>query len=128
MMVMQAAKGQLYGGELGAVARVGGQCRVVWNLFVAASAKCYKADGKFVIYSEMSAQLPKQLKVDSRLAAPGRAEWRHTSKRESCLDMAESELGVVPSRCLDRRIAERQILIATPEAIGSLPPPTLALH
>jgi hypothetical protein len=35
--VMQAAKGRLYGGGLGAVARIGGQCRAVWNLFLAAN-------------------------------------------------------------------------------------------
>ena len=36
--VMQACKGRLYGSGLKAVARIGGQCRAVWNLFVAEDA------------------------------------------------------------------------------------------
>jgi hypothetical protein len=44
--VMQAGKGRLYGGGLAAVARIGGQCRAVWNLFVAESAARYEAQGK----------------------------------------------------------------------------------
>ena len=33
-----------------------------------------------------------------------------TPKHGSWLDMAESELGVLASQCLDRRIADKQIL------------------
>ena len=73
-MVMRAAKGRLYGGGLGTVARIGGQCRAVWNLFVEESAERYKVEGKFVFYAEMSARLPKLLKEDARLAGlPHRA-------------------------------------------------------
>ena len=43
-LAMQAAKGRLYGGGLKAVARIGGQCRAVWNQFVAESAERYKAE------------------------------------------------------------------------------------
>ena len=39
-----------------------------------------------------------------------RFEWHYTPKHGSWLDMAESELGVLASQCLDRRIAEKQIL------------------
>src|ERR1700741_4249242 len=39
-----------------------------------------------------------------------RFEWRYTPKHGSWLDMAESELGVLASQCLDRRIADKQIL------------------
>jgi putative transposase len=68
------SQGELYGGGLGAVARIGGQCRAVWNLFVAANAERYDADDKFVFYAEMSARLPKLLKEDPRLAGlPHRA-------------------------------------------------------
>lgn len=65
---MQAAKGRLYGGSLAGVARTGGQCRAVWNLFLAESAERYRAEGKFVFYAEMSARLPKLLRDDPRLA------------------------------------------------------------
>jgi hypothetical protein len=39
-----------------------------------------------------------------------RFEWHYTPKHGSWLDMAESELGVLASQCLDRRIAGKQIL------------------
>src|ERR1700722_16529285 len=39
-----------------------------------------------------------------------RFEWHYTPKHGSWLDMAESELGVLASQCLDRRIADKQIL------------------
>jgi hypothetical protein len=39
-----------------------------------------------------------------------RFEWHYTPKHGSWLDMAESELGVLASQCLDRRIADMQIL------------------
>jgi hypothetical protein len=39
-----------------------------------------------------------------------RFEWHYTPKHGSWLDMAESELGVVSSQCLDRRIPDTQTL------------------
>ena len=39
-----------------------------------------------------------------------RFEWHYTPKHGSWLDMAESELGVLASQCLDRRIANKQTL------------------
>ncbi len=39
-----------------------------------------------------------------------RFEWRYTPKHGSWLDMAESELGVLASQCLDRRIPDKQTL------------------
>lgn len=39
-----------------------------------------------------------------------RFEWHYTPKHGSWLDMAESELGVLSSQCLDRRIADKQTL------------------
>ena len=39
-----------------------------------------------------------------------RFEWHYTPKHGSWLHMAEAELGVLPSQCLDRRIADKQIL------------------
>jgi DDE superfamily endonuclease len=40
-----------------------------------------------------------------------RFEWHYTPKHGSWLDMAESELGVLSSQCLDRRIPDKQNLI-----------------
>ena len=40
-----------------------------------------------------------------------RFEWHYTPKHGSRLDMAESELGVLSSQCLDRRIPDKQTLI-----------------
>ena len=40
-----------------------------------------------------------------------RFEWRYTPKHGSWLNMAESELGVLSSQCLDRRIPDKQTLI-----------------
>ena len=39
-----------------------------------------------------------------------RFEWHYTPKHGSWLDMAESELGVLSSQCLDRRIPDQQML------------------
>lgn len=68
VLIMQAAKGRLYGGGLKSVARFGGQCRALWNLFLAETIARYAAEQKFVFYNEMSARLPKLLKEDPRLA------------------------------------------------------------
>jgi hypothetical protein len=40
-----------------------------------------------------------------------RFEWRYTPKHGSWLNMAESELGVLSSQCLDRRIPDKGTLI-----------------
>ena len=40
-----------------------------------------------------------------------RFEWHYTPKHGSWLDLAESELGVLSSQCLDRRIPDKQMLI-----------------
>jgi hypothetical protein len=39
-----------------------------------------------------------------------RFEWHYTPKHGSWLDLAESELGVLASQCLDRRIPNRQTI------------------
>ena len=91
---MQAAKGRLYGKTgLVSVARIGGQCRAVWNLFLAESVERYKAEGKFVFYAEMSARLPKLLKEDPRLAGlPHRAAQMTVQKLDRALrDCAKSK-------------------------------------
>ena len=45
-----------------------------------------------------------------------RFEWHYTPKHGSWLDMAESELGVLSSQCLDRRIPDRRVLKQEVEA------------
>jgi hypothetical protein len=40
-----------------------------------------------------------------------RFEWRYTPKHGSWLNLAESELAVLSSQCLDRRIPDKQILV-----------------
>ena len=40
-----------------------------------------------------------------------RFEWHYTPKHGSWLDLAESEIGVLTSQCLDRRIADKQTLV-----------------
>ena len=51
-----------------------------------------------------------------------RFEWHYTPKHGSWLDLAESELSVLASQCLDRRIPDRRAIIdAGPDAGG--PPP-----
>ncbi|HTS52877.1 MAG TPA: transposase, partial [Burkholderiales bacterium] len=39
-----------------------------------------------------------------------RFEWHYTPKHGSWLDMAEAELAVLSSQCLDRRIPDQQVL------------------
>jgi len=39
-----------------------------------------------------------------------RFEWHYTPKHGSWLDMAESELGVLASQCLDRRVPDKETL------------------
>ena len=39
-----------------------------------------------------------------------RFEWHYTPKHGSWLNLAESELGVLTSQCLDRRIPDKQTL------------------
>ncbi len=47
-----------------------------------------------------------------------RFEWHYTPKHGSWLDMAESELGVLSSQCLDRRIPDKPSLIREVAAPG----------
>jgi uncharacterized small protein (DUF1192 family) len=45
-----------------------------------------------------------------------RFEWHYTPKHGSWLDMAEAELSVLSSQCLDRRIPDQQVLKEEVEA------------
>jgi hypothetical protein len=50
-----------------------------------------------------------------------RFEWHYTPKHGSWLDLAESELGVLSSQCLDRRIPDKQTLIDEIPGLGARP-------
>ena len=50
-----------------------------------------------------------------------RFEWHYTPKHGSWLDLAESELGVLSSQCLDRRIPDKQTLIEEIAGLGERP-------
>jgi hypothetical protein len=45
-----------------------------------------------------------------------RFEWHYTPKHGSWVDMAESELSVLSSQCLDRRVPDKQTLIEEVDA------------
>jgi hypothetical protein len=45
-----------------------------------------------------------------------RFDWPYTPKRGSWLDMAETELAVLSTQCLDRRIPDKETLIDEPAA------------
>ncbi len=53
-----------------------------------------------------------------------RFQWHYTPKHGSWLDLAESELGVLSSQCLDRRIPDKQTLIDEIAAWGTTAMPT----
>jgi len=106
---MQAAKGRLYGAGLASVARIGGQCRAVWNLFVAESAARYEAEGKFVFYAEMSARLPALIRDDPRFAGlPHRPAQMTVQKLDRALkDCAKSRGSVRRGFPRFKRYADR---------------------
>jgi len=63
----------------------------------------------------------RHVKVTDRHAAEARRlverfEWHYTPKHGSWLDLAESELSVLSSQCLDRRIPDKQTLIEQVDA------------
>jgi putative transposase len=113
-VVMQATKGRLYGGivygPLAAVARIGGQCRALWNLFLAETRDRYEAEGKFVFYAEMSARLPALLKSDPRLIGlPHRAAQMTVQKLDRALrDCAKAKGGTRKGFPRFKRRSDRQ--------------------
>jgi putative transposase len=86
--VLQAAKGKLYGGKtrIDAVARMDGQCRYLWNLFLAENVERYRVEKRFVFYAGMSARLPTLLKTNPKLAGlPHRAAQMTVRKLDRAL-------------------------------------------
>jgi putative transposase len=68
--VMQASKAKIYGSQnrVKEIAKIGGQCRFVWNHFLALNIESYRETGKFIFYKEMSALLTKLLHEEPALA------------------------------------------------------------
>jgi putative transposase len=86
--VLQAAKGKLYArkAKVDAVARMGGQCRRLWNLFLGENIERYRAEKTFIFYAEMSARLPRLLKTDPKLSGlPHRAAQMTVRKLDYAL-------------------------------------------
>jgi putative transposase len=74
MIVLQATTGRLYpsAAQERAMARIGGQCRALWNHWLAVSRDRYAAEGKFTFYSEMSAALPAMRQEKHYMRLPSR--------------------------------------------------------
>jgi hypothetical protein len=73
-----------------------------------------KADKIVLVQDNLNTHTPASLyeafpPAEARRIAE-RFEWHYTPKHGSWLDMAESELAVLSSQCLDRRIADRTAL------------------
>ena len=80
-------------------------------------ADCYLANAKTVVLVQDNLNIHcKGSLYEAFPAAEARRlverfEWHYTPKHGSWLDLAESELGVLSSQCLDRRIADKQTLV-----------------
>jgi putative transposase len=72
--VLQATTGRLYptAAQARAMARIGGQCRALWNRWLAVNAERHAAEGRFAFYAEMSAALPAMRKEDRFAGLPHR--------------------------------------------------------
>jgi putative transposase len=91
VIVLQATIGRLYpsASQERAMARIGGQCRALWNHWLGVSRDRYTADGKFAFYAEMSAALPEMRKEERYEGLPHRAAQMTVQK----LDRALRECG-----------------------------------
>ena len=67
------------------MARVGGQCRALWNHWLAVSRDRYEAEGKFAFYAEMSAALPVMRKEERYVGLPHRCAQMTVQKLDRAL-------------------------------------------
>jgi hypothetical protein len=87
VIVLQATIGRLYPSALQErmMARVGGQCRALWNHWLAVTRDRYEAEGKFAFYAEMSAALPAMRKEERYLGLPHRCAQMTVQKLDRAL-------------------------------------------
>jgi putative transposase len=87
VIVLQATTGRLYpsASQERAMARVGGQCRALWNHWLAVSRDRYEAEGKFAFYAEMSAALPAMRKEERFAGVPHRCAQMTVQKLDRAL-------------------------------------------
>jgi len=94
VIVLQATTGRLYPttAQSRTMARIGGQCRALWNHWLAVSRDRYAAEGKFAFYTEMSAALPALRKEDRYAGLPHRCAQMTVQKLDRALkDCAKSK-------------------------------------
>ena len=99
--VLQATTGRLYptAAQLQSMARIGGQCRALWNHWVATSPDRYATKGKFAFYAEMSAALPAMRKEERYAGLPHRCAQMVTQKLDRALrDCAKAKAAGRASR------------------------------
>ncbi len=95
MIVLQATTGRLYptAAQARAMARIGGQCRALWNHWLGVSIERYAADGTFAFYTEMSAALPAMRKEQRYAGLPSRCAQMTVIKLDRALrDCAKSKV------------------------------------
>lgn len=87
MIVLQATTGRLYpsASQERAMARIGGQCRALWNHWLALSRDRYTAEGKFAFYAEMSAALPAIRREERYAGLPHRCAQMTIQKLDRAL-------------------------------------------
>lgn len=88
MNVLQATTGRLYptrrqGAPMGRIG--GGQCRALWNHFLALNRARYAAEGKFAFYAEMSAALPALRREERFVGLPHRCAQMTVQKLDRAL-------------------------------------------
>ena len=107
-------------------------------------ADIHFADAKKIVLVQDNLNIHSKASLYEAFPAPEarrlveRFEWHYTPKHGSWLDLAESELGVLSSQCLDRRIpinkrsstksplGRMTAMPTTPRLTGSSPPPARA--
>src|SRR4029077_7562626 len=94
VIVLQAATGRLCPATAQSRTRahIGGQCRALWNHWLAVSRDRYAGEGKFAFYTEMSAALPALRKEDRYAGLPHRCAQMTVQKLDRALkDCAKSK-------------------------------------